>query len=172
MTTKESQQLPGDNQAYFCSSLNQQLFKIEEFDIAPNPPVVDHRFFGYLSGYVPDVPNLNDTSLRISSQKDDGETRHIEEKLVKCPNIIMRRDGRYSHELKPGRIDFLADFVIFGMFVETGNYTFTMEAKLPDGRVLFCFQSSMFLKGRIGNRYNLTSYILHMSKLFMRSTPH
>jgi hypothetical protein len=40
MTTKESQQLPGDNQAYFCSSLNQQLFKIEEFDIAPNPPVV------------------------------------------------------------------------------------------------------------------------------------
>jgi hypothetical protein len=77
---------------------------------------------------------------------DDDETRHVEAKLVECP-IIMRRDGRYSHELKPGRIDFLADIVIPGLFVETGNYTFTMEAKVPDGRVLFCFQSSMFLKG-------------------------
>jgi hypothetical protein len=58
---------------------------------------------------VPDVPNLSDTSLRISVQKDDDETRHYEEKLVKWPQIIMTRDGRYSHELKPGRIDFLAD---------------------------------------------------------------
>jgi hypothetical protein len=38
--TKDGQQLPGDNQAYFCGPPNQQLFKIEEFDIAPNPPVV------------------------------------------------------------------------------------------------------------------------------------
>jgi hypothetical protein len=94
------------------------------------------------------VPNLDDTSLRISAQKDDDETRHVEAKLVEWPNIIMRRDGRYRHELKPGRMDFLADYAIFGLFVKTGNYTFTMEAKLPDhGRVLFCFQSSMFFKG-------------------------
>ncbi|OXV12179.1 hypothetical protein Egran_00060, partial [Elaphomyces granulatus] len=146
--TEGSQQPPGDNQAYFCSQPDQQLFKVEEFDIAPNPPVVhsDHRFFGYLSGFVPNVPNLNDTSLRISVQKDDDETRHYEGKLAEWPTIIMRQDFQCIDELKPGRIDFLTDYVIYGMFVETGNYTFTMETKLPDGRVLFCFQSSMFLK--------------------------
>ena len=84
------------------------------------------------------MPNLDDTSLRISARKDDDETRHVEAKLVEWPNIIMRHDGRYSHELKPGRIDFLADYYLW-LFVKTGNYTFTMEAKLPDGRVLFCF---------------------------------
>ena len=38
--TEEGQHLPGDNEAYFCSSPKHQLFEIEEFDIAPNPPVV------------------------------------------------------------------------------------------------------------------------------------
>ena len=38
--TEEGQHLPSDNQAYFCSSPKHQLFEIEEFDIAPNPPVV------------------------------------------------------------------------------------------------------------------------------------
>lgn len=38
--TEEGQHLPGDNQAYFCSSPKHQLFEIEEFDTAPNPPVV------------------------------------------------------------------------------------------------------------------------------------
>ena len=96
---------------------------------------------------MPNVPNLNDTSLRISVQKDDDETRHYEGKLAEWPTIIMRQDFQCIDELKPGRIDFLTHYVIYGMFVETGNYTFTMETKLPDGRVLFCFQSSMFLKG-------------------------
>jgi hypothetical protein len=93
------------------------------------------------------VPNLNNTSLRISIQKGDEETRDYEEKLVKWHQIIIRHNSQYGHELKPGQVEILADYVIFGWFVETDNYTFTAEAKLPDGRVLFCFQSSVFLKG-------------------------
>jgi len=40
--TETRQQVPGDNPAYFCGPTppNQQLFEIEEFIIAPNPPEV------------------------------------------------------------------------------------------------------------------------------------
>jgi hypothetical protein len=38
----ERQKVPGDNSAYYSgpTSRNEQLFEIEEFDIAPNPPVL------------------------------------------------------------------------------------------------------------------------------------
>jgi hypothetical protein len=40
--TEARQQVPGDNPAYFCGPTppNQQLFEIEEFIIAPDPPEV------------------------------------------------------------------------------------------------------------------------------------
>ena len=39
---RENQRLPGDNSAYYSGSIppERQLFKVEELDIAPNPPVV------------------------------------------------------------------------------------------------------------------------------------
>lgn len=106
----------------------------------------DHRFFAYLRGIAPDVADLNETSLEISVEKDRRETRHYEDKLTKWPQIVLRYDREYGHELKPGNVELLADYVILGLFLEDGNYTFTAEAKLPDGRTLFCFQSQSPLK--------------------------
>ena len=106
----------------------------------------DHRFFGYLRGIAPEVADLNETSLKISVQKDDEETRHYEDKLTKWPHMILRYDHEYGHELKPGSMELLADYIILGVFLEDGSYTFTAESKLPDGRTLFCFESKLLLK--------------------------
>ncbi|EOD51762.1 hypothetical protein UCRNP2_1454 [Neofusicoccum parvum UCRNP2] len=145
----QRQKLLGDNDAYYCGTpWREQLFEIEEFDVAPSPPTADHRFFAFLKGWAPDAPNLNDSVLKLTTTKDGGEPYVLEEKLVSYPQIILRHNGKYGHELKPGRNELIADYVILGMFLETGNYTFTAEAKLPDGRVLFCFESSVFLEGK------------------------
>lgn len=145
----QRQRLRGDNDAYYCGPPpREQLFEIEEFDVAPSPPTADHRFFAFLQGWAPDVPNLNDSVMRLTAKKGDDEPFVLEEKLVNYPQIVLRQKGEYTRELKPGRNELVADYVILGMFLETGDYSFTAEARLPDGRVLFCFESSLFLEGK------------------------
>lgn len=166
-TMTQRQRLRGDNDAYYCGPPpREQLFEIEEFDVAPSPPTAyapihgsavqqtidkrhrDHRFFAFLQGWAPDVPNLNDSVMRLTAKKGDDEPFVLEEKLVNYPQIVLRQKGEYTRELKPGRNELVADYVILGMFLETGDYSFTAEARLPDGRVLFCFESSLFLEGK------------------------
>lgn len=109
----------------------------------------NHRFFGYINGRLPNVTGLNETSLKLSGQKDDEEPRVFVNKFSDWPQIIIRTDHEwvYGHELKPGWNKIIADYMLLSMFVETGNWTFTAEATLPDGRVLFCFEASMYLEG-------------------------
>lgn len=108
----------------------------------------NHRFFMYINGRLPNVTGLNETSLKISGQKDDEEPRVFVRKFSNWPQIIIRTDKRvYGHELKPGWNEIIADYVLLPMFIKTGNWTFTAEATLPDGRVLFCFEASTYLEG-------------------------
>jgi hypothetical protein len=90
------------------------------------------------------VPDLNETSLRLSMQKDGDVLNQIEDKFADCQWIFMRHQRfDYSHELKPGRMEFIMDYIFFGRGVDPGNYTFAAEAKLPDGRVLFSFEFTL-----------------------------
>lgn len=162
----DREKVPGDNMAYYTGpkSMEEQLFEIEEFTIAPNPPMPyanltprylvifrrltrndrEHRFFGYLGGFMPDAPDLNETRLRLTSLKNGGEPSIIEEKFASCVWILMRHARtEYGHELKPGRMEFIMDYIMMPFGPEPGVFTFKAEANLPDGRVLFCFEFSM-----------------------------
>jgi hypothetical protein len=46
-----------------------------------------------------------------------------------------------------GDNDILLDMWILGMFVCTGTFTFEFAAELADGRALFAFTLTQFLKG-------------------------
>jgi hypothetical protein len=89
-------------------------------------------------------PDLNDTSLRLSMQKDGNVLSQIQNKFADCQWILMRHQRLdYGHELKPGRMEFIMDYIFFAMGYYPGNYTFEAEAKLPDGRVLFSLEFTL-----------------------------
>jgi len=46
-----------------------------------------------------------------------------------------------------GDNDILTDFMIPGMFVQPGTWTFGVESSLPDGRWLFSMQLTQWLNG-------------------------
>ncbi|KAF2233987.1 hypothetical protein EV356DRAFT_577133 [Viridothelium virens] len=141
----ERQRVPGDNSAYYAGPVprSEQLFEIDEFDIAPNPPLPDHRFFGFLGGIMPDLPNLNESLLRFSLVKEGHVLSDFEKKFADCKMIFMRHNRiEFIHELRPGRMEFLTDSMMLGEYAAPGIYTFRAEAVLPDGRVLFCLEFS------------------------------
>ena len=105
------------------------------------------RFFGYLNGHVPDVPGLDDARLKIGSELNGKKSSH-EDKLSDFPQIVVRIDRHwYGGPLKPGLVELIGDYFFPREFVETGTYIFRLESWLPDGRVLFCFEATLFLKG-------------------------
>ena len=107
----------------------------------------NHRFFGYIRGTLPKVPDVDSASLKLRVNKDNEQQSDYVDKLSNWPQIIFRHNHQYGHELKPGTNEIIADYIFLSPVIRTGNYTFTAEATLPDGRVLFCFEASMYLKG-------------------------
>ena len=95
---------------------------------------------------MPSVSGLGDARLKLSLTLN--ATKHTyEDKLSNIPRIVIRKDNKYGGPLKPGRVELIGDYVLPGMFVETGNYTIRAELLLPDGRVLFCIEASLYLEG-------------------------
>lgn len=59
---------------------------------------------------------------------------------------VRNATGAYGGPLTPGRNDVLADFLIPGLFLRTGWWTFQIEGVLPDGRWLFCVKTRQWLE--------------------------
>ncbi|KAI9711827.1 MAG: hypothetical protein M1820_001972 [Bogoriella megaspora] len=142
--------VPGDNTAaYYCkaASREEQLFFVEEYTIAPNPPVPEHRFFGFLMGIMPNEPDLNNASLRFTKIFEGREERHVDFNL--STEFIFKRHNRFEYgpEIKPGRMEFLMDSFWLGQRSARGIYTMRAESKLPDGRFLFCLEFSYYHRG-------------------------
>ena len=97
---------------------------------------------------MPDVSGLDDARLKLSATLNDTKRSSAEDKLSDFPHVVVRTHPRkYGGPLKPGSMELIGDYVFLGMFLKTGNYTFRVESWLPDGRVLFCFEASLFLRG-------------------------
>lgn len=97
----------------------------------------NHRFFGYIRGFLPNLPNVDNASLKLSGKKDDEEQRDYVDKLSNWPQIIFRHKHQYSHELKPGMNEIIADYILISTFIETGNYIWLQ-------RRLFLMDASCF----------------------------
>lgn len=110
----------------------------------------DRIFFLYLKGYAPDASGLDHARLNLTATRDfkpNDAPWSFEERLDRFPQLRVRRaHGNWTAGLEPGPMELLADFTILSLFVETGNHTFRVEALLPDDRVLFSFEQTVYLE--------------------------
>jgi len=81
------------------------------------------------------------------TKEDDKPSEYVGE-ISHWSQIILRQKGLYSHELQPGMNEILADYFFLKFLIDAGWYTFTGELTLPDGRLLFCIETTMYLAGR------------------------
>lgn len=69
-------------------------------------------------------------------------------KLTDFPNVITRVHHKYGVPLQWGPNEMIADAVVLSWpGFQTGNYTAVAEARMPDGRRLFCFVAELYLEG-------------------------
>ncbi|KAF2501531.1 hypothetical protein BU16DRAFT_613411 [Lophium mytilinum] len=143
------ERVPGDSPAYYTGPKKaNQLFIISYFQMAPNPPTKNKRVFFYLEGYSPALPGLeNATLLTRAEVPDRPDIFEAEAKISDFKAVVVRRDLSYGGPLKAGSNEVLADFLLWGPAMHTGNHTCEAVAKLPDGRVLFSFAATVWLEG-------------------------
>lgn len=163
--------VPGDSPAWYCSDPETQLFKIESFDVTPNPPGVyafpfspatlsismtdrqtkcpasDKQLIARLRGSFPDIAETLEPQLNLSVTLNGTKTNSLERPLCRFPHIAIEQGGKFGCPLQKGPAALTGDFIIFSFDLETGNYTVRAESYLRDGRTLFCFEGSFFLKG-------------------------
>jgi hypothetical protein len=93
-------------------------------------------------GFVSDLPGLNEAVLRVSCKgAHEEQPQDITAKLLEWPQMLIRHEHKYGHELKPGWNEIIADFFFPAGLMGTDYYKFTVELTLPDGRVLSCFEA-------------------------------
>lgn len=116
----------------------------------------------YLRGEVADEVGLQLASFSITMKAKLATGEELDPRTYTIPLsttsfgdhahlAIRNATGAYVGSLSAGRNDVVADFAIPGVFLRTGTWTFHVEAALPDGRCLFSFQTSQWLKGRINS---------------------
>jgi hypothetical protein len=102
---------------------------------------------------------LESSSLRITSEAvlESGELLNPQTYTIPLVTrsfgnhahlAVRDSNGVYGDPLKPGQNDILTDCWLPGLFIRTGQWTFRVEGLLPDGRFLFCFEISQWIKGR------------------------
>ncbi|KAF2166922.1 hypothetical protein M409DRAFT_54686 [Zasmidium cellare ATCC 36951] len=148
--TSSRHRLIGDNDARYCGVPEEkQLFKIGELSISPRPPTVDTRLFALLKGGVKDISesDLEEAVINLTTKSSNGGSWVLDMKFSEFPQIIVRHERQYSKYLKPGVNEIIGDLILPGIFTTTATYSFNVEAKLPDGRTLFCFEFEYYLEG-------------------------
>jgi hypothetical protein len=165
----DREKVPGVNPTYYTGpKRDDQLFDIRFFQVAPDPPT-KHAFlttylshsitclfrnklaFFYLSGWVGDQAGLENATLLLRAWRPhdlepDPDPWEAEAKLSEFKPITVRRNWEYGGPLKEGDNEILADFLLYGPFIHTGNYTCEAVARLPDGRV-FSFEGAYWIEG-------------------------
>jgi hypothetical protein len=127
-------------------------------------PCSDRVALAWLRGVLPaSSPALTDSdlahatiSISVLDTCPDGETETVTRPLRTTAFDEMThltiRDSEgttVKHLVAGGSNDVLIDTWIFGMFITTGRWTFEIAAELVDGRMLFAFTLTQFLKGEM-----------------------
>lgn len=130
-------------------------------NIHVSPPLIiipsNQIFFIYLRATVPFSPSLANSSLHITASAAFASGGSQEPRTYTIPLktasygdnahlAIRNATGAYVESLSAGRNDVLADFLILGLFLRTGWWTFYVEGVLPDGGCLFCFGMRQWLE--------------------------
>ena len=116
----------------------------------------DQIFFGYIHGLAPRGEELSDARLSLSAEVEKVDGTHVDvgtldRSFSEWPQhrIIVRQRGQYGGPLKPGLMEIIADFELPSRFTEKGNWTFKADARLSDGRTLFCIDATIWLEGDV-----------------------
>ncbi|KAK4621520.1 hypothetical protein CLAFUW4_07235 [Fulvia fulva] len=144
--------VPGNNNAtYGPVPKAEQIFTIEFLEIAPLPMPVDRYTFFWLRGLIAPqhVPALNKDALshttitldqRPSNEEPDPtRASTLPLKTIARPELaghfaIRGPEGKYLDYLSAeGKNDLLAEMLFLAMFMEEGEYTFDVVARLADG---------------------------------------
>jgi len=105
-------------------------------------------------GEAPDVEGLDSARLHVIMDWDANPQDHpvtFEYPIADTPWLrVRKRLGPWTpnNVLTPGFNELLADYQFLGIFTDTGNYSFEFRIKLPepDGRLLFGFEQTFYLK--------------------------
>ncbi|KAH6884141.1 hypothetical protein B0T10DRAFT_608969 [Thelonectria olida] len=163
--------VPGHSDAtYGPVPKEDQIFKVEFLDIAPTPIIADRTFFVYLRGYLPESKkkelgfpdkDLTDATLKVSGsavypdgERDETESVTIPFKTIgfnSYAHLVIRDDRGIQVDYLPssGRGDVLLDFQIPTMFLESGTWTFSVDARAGDesNTCLFAMSVTQWLDG-------------------------
>ncbi|RYO95298.1 hypothetical protein DL764_007717 [Monosporascus ibericus] len=161
--------VPGYNNAtYGPVPKVDQLFQVEFLDIAPSPIPVDQFFFVFLRGKIPpskkmDVEHLDglaNATLSFTLSVVFPDSERGERRTYTIPlrtrafgdaaHLSIRdAEGAFVNYItSSGRNDIVTDFSIPSVFVQTGMWTFEVEARLGDGTCLFAMSLTQWLEGR------------------------
>lgn len=85
--------------------------------------------------------------LNITTTNSAGGRWVLDMKFAEYPRLVVRQDQQYSNTLKPGVNEIIGDVVMPNFWTPPATYHYTVEAKLPDGHTLFCFEFEYYLEG-------------------------
>ncbi|KAL4965979.1 uncharacterized protein BDV14DRAFT_171876 [Aspergillus stella-maris] len=169
---QQGNKVPGNNDAVYANVPKEdQLFKVEFLEVAPTPIPTDRLFFIYLRGFIPESKRtelglangaLTDATFEIRASVVYEDGGHDNEKSYTFPlktasfnnnaHIAIRdaRGDQVDYLPSSGGGGILVDYWIPSMFIESGRWTFTVDARLGDeGRTcLFAMSLTQWLEGR------------------------
>ncbi|KAL4794689.1 hypothetical protein BDV19DRAFT_364628 [Aspergillus venezuelensis] len=170
--TQQGNKVPGNNDAvYAIVPKEDQLFNVEFLEVAPMPIPTDRIFFVYLCGCIPESRKtelgladggLTDATVEIGVSVVYEDGGHDDEKSYTFPlkttsfnnnaHIVIRdaRGDQVDYLPCSGDGGILVDYWIPSMFVESGRWSFTVDARLGDENrtCLFAMSLTQWLEGR------------------------
>ncbi|KAL4981296.1 hypothetical protein BDW68DRAFT_172606 [Aspergillus falconensis] len=173
MMAGQGNKVPGNNDAvYAIVPKEDQLFKVEFLEVAPTPIPTDRLFFVYLRGYIPESKKtelalanggLVDATFEIGASVVYEDGGHDDEKSYTFPlkttsfnnnaHITIRdaRGNQVDYLPSSGGGGILVDYWIPSMFMKSGTWIFTVDARLRDenSTCLFAMSLTQWLEGRL-----------------------
>ncbi|GAQ44046.1 hypothetical protein AtubIFM54640_001406 [Aspergillus tubingensis] len=167
---QQDNMVPGHNNAiYDTVPKDDQIFKVEFFEIAPTPIIADRVFFIYLRGYLPEskkkelaLPDegLVNATLKVSASVVYPDGSHDDEHSTTGPlrttpfndlaHLTTRnvRGVQVDYMRSSGRSDVLLDFQILTMFLRTGMWAYKVDARAGDvdNTCLFALSMTQWLE--------------------------
>ncbi|KAF2653825.1 hypothetical protein K491DRAFT_717679 [Lophiostoma macrostomum CBS 122681] len=143
--------VPGHNHAYYTKvPREEQLFRVQELAVHPDPPVQNEHHFLYVSGYnAPNLPGLEDTTLELSGVCPEYYEQGPA-KLADMYHLVRRTGEEYGGPLRGDENELLWDMFVgaWPPHEPPFEYNCSLEAtaRLPDGRIFFSFAQNFTVK--------------------------
>ncbi|KAL4909360.1 hypothetical protein BDW74DRAFT_146434 [Aspergillus multicolor] len=171
--------VPGHNDAiYDTIPKEEQLYSIEWFEMAPTPIETDRLIFASLNGAIPDSSlaslapallndpsSLSNATITISTSAVYEDGTHEDEESYTIPlkstgfgraggHLSIRDENGFEVEYLPrnGDSEIELEVLILAMFLESGWWTFRVDARLGDEHdtCLFAMKLTQWLEGSPG----------------------